>query len=799
MRELWKDLGYALRQLRRSPGFALTLSLTVGLAATVFSVFDALLVRPLPYGEPDRIVTNHSLASNGWNQPASLPELKFWREHNSTYTAMAGSTVDELNLLGPQGPSVVHAVEGSEDFFTVLGVAPLLGRGFGPQDLTHADVAVLSYALWRNRFDGKPGVLGSKINLDARPMTVIGVMPPSFRYPLTQTETVYTPLTPAQLKLTGSGSHWLPTFGRLKPGIAVEQAEADMTRVLAAYARIEPNGKGRHMRLDTMAGSLVGQAGGLVWLLVLAVVAVLALGCVNIAGLMLARGLRRERELALQLALGASRAQLARRLFAEITLLALAGTLGGAVAAEGLLTAIRALLIASLARGSEAVLNVPVLLASLTAALLTLSLAGILPLQRLLKTAPAQALRSGGSATGASRGHKRLSSFFIGSQLALAMLLLTASGLLLRTLSTLRDADLGFRTDHLLIEDVRPSPASTVGRDMAQSFFLPLLERVRALPGVQSAALFNSLPPVSMGSNGEVEIEGHPPAPDGRNVIVEQRFGTADYYRTMSSRLLRGRLLDDKLDTQTTQRVIVVNENFVKRLFAPGEDPIGKHTTGDDKAEIVGVVSDQRQSIFQPVAPEMDAPFAQMPDEWKSYFASMQLVLRTSVPPLTLAEPLRHAMQQLDPTLPFRPVETMDDIVGEALVFQRMESWLFGVFAALAVLLAAVGLYGLIAQQVEWGRRDIGVRMALGATRASVVGLVLRGTARVSLAGLAAGLVLAWMLRRVIGSVLATRTAHEIPFVLALAAGMELLALLACAAPARRAASVDPVEVLRAE
>ena len=334
---------------------------------------------------------------------------------------------------------------------------------------------------------------------------------------------------------------------------------------------------------------------------------------------------------------------------------------------------------------------------------------------------------------------------------------------------------------------------------MAQSFYLPLLERVRAIPGVQSAALFNSLPPVSMGSNGDVEVEGQPPAPDGRTPIVEMRFGTADYPRTMGSRLLRGRLLDDTLDTEKSQPVVVVNERFVKRLFAPGEDPIGRHIKGDSKAEIVGVISDQRQSLFEPAAAEMDAPFAQMPEEWKAYFSSMQLVLRTTVPPLTVAGPLRQAMRQLDPTLPFRPVQTMEDVVGEALVLQRMESWLFGVFAVLAVLLAAIGLYGLIAQQVEWGRRDIGVRMALGATRGAVVGLVLRGVARVSLAGLGAGLVLAWMLHRIIGSVLAARTAHEGLFVLALASGMELLALLACAAPARRAASVDPVEVLRAE
>ncbi len=609
---------------------------------------------------------------------------------------------------------------------------------------------------------------------------------------------MYTPLTPEKLKQNGAGFHWLPTFGRLKPGVSPQQAQADMNRVMAAYARIEPDSKGRHIQVERIADALLGQTGGFVPVLALSVVAVLALGCVNIAGLMLVRGLRRERELALQVALGASRGQLTRRLFAEVAVLAFAGAVGGGLAAAGLLTAIRSLLIVSLARGSEATLNVPVLLASLLAALLTLGIAGMLPLRQLLRVAPAHALRSGGAGSGMDRGSKRLGAAFVASQMALAMVLLATSGLLLRTLSQLRNADFGFRTDHLLIEDVRPSPGAAAGRNMVASYYMPLLERVRQLPGVESAALFNSLPPTSMGSNGDVEIAGKP-ARENNSQIVEMRFGTADYYRTMGSRLLRGRLMNDKLDTAASQPVVVVNQTFVEKLFSPGEDPVGKHITREAKAEIIGVVSDQRQSLFEGPAAEMDYPAAQIPPDWRDYIQQFSLVIHTSVPPLTLAEPLRKAMQQIDPTLPFRPVQTMDDVIGEALVFQRMESWLFGVFAGLAVLLAAVGLYGLIAQQVEWGRREIGIRMALGATRGGVVGLVLKGVARVSLAGLAAGLVPAWMLRRVIASVLTTRAPHEWAFVLALAAGMEALALLACAAPARRAASVDPVQVLRAE
>lgn len=805
MRELWRDFGYALRQLRRSPGFALTavltLSLTVGLAATVFSVFDALLVRPLPYGEPERIVVPVPRSAAGYTQPAATPEYEFWRENNRSFSALAGFSTQTMNLRGPNGPVPIHALHATDNFFDALGVKALLGRTFLPSENAHGDpkVAVLSYALWQKAFGGRQDVLASKIELDGRPMTIVGIMPQGFRYPLNQNEVAFAPFTSEQTD-HGAGYHWMRTLGRLKPGVTTAQAEADMTRVLAAYARISPDSKGRRMELLSLADALLGETGGLVEVLVLAVVAVLALGCVNIAGLMLVRGLRRERELALRAALGGSRQQLARQLLAEIVLLALAGTAGGGLVAWALLLAIRALLQASLQRGAEVALNPSVLAASLFAALLTLLVAGFLPLRQLFAIAPGQALRSGSAGSGASRSQRRLGSAFIGTQLALAMVLLATSGLLLRMLASLHHTDLGFRTNHLLVEDVNLSPGSIKNRDIRATFYEPLLAQVRAIPGVSSAAIINMLPIANVGSNDEIQIVGHPPGPPNQQRLAEYRYNSPGYDQTLGTRLLRGRLTGAQ-DTLTSQPVVVVNQAFVRKFFAPGEDPIGAHIASEDnKPEIIGVVSDQRQDLFASPLAETDYPVSQIPaarsNDW---LQEMQLVLRTTVPPLTLAEPLRKAIQQLDPTLPFRPVETMDDVVGEALVLQRMESWLFGTFAALAVLLAAIGLYGLIAQQVEWGRRDIGVRMALGSTRAAVVGLVLKGVARVSLAGLGAGLLLAWMLRRVIGSVLPTRTAHEIPFVLALAAGMELLALLACAAPARRAASVDPVEVLRAE
>ncbi len=805
MQTLLADLRFALRQLRRSPGFTLTavltLSLTVGLAATVFSVFDALLIRPLPYGEPDRIVVTIPRSPSGYTQPATSPEYKFWRENNRSFTALAGFSEQTMNLRGPQGPAAIHAVHSTDNFFDALGVHALLGRTFLPSENARgrADVAVLSYTLWRKSFGGRSNVLGSKIELDGRPVTVIGVMPASFRYPLQQSEVAYTPFTPQEDDLSRAGSHWMQTFGHLKPGMTVAQAQADMTRVLTAYAQVRPDSKGRRMQLTSMAEATLGQTGGLVKVLALAVIAVLLLGCVNIAGLMLVRGLRRERELALRSAIGASRGRLAGQLFTEITLLAVAGAAGGTIAAWLLLQAVRTLLEASLDRGAEIGLNLPVVCASLFAAMLTLLIAGLLPLRQLVSIAPADALRSGSSGTGTNRAQQRLSAIFIAAQMALAMVLLVTSSLLLRSLATLRGTDLGFRADHLLTEDVNLSSGTIAGRDLVHTFYEPLLERVRALPGVQSAAVINILPVQSYGFNSEVHIVGKPPAPKNQETLAEERNVSLDYYKTIGTRLLRGRSFDAAQDTAKTRTVAVVDEAFVKKFFNPGEDPIGRQIDDDDKTVIIGVVSNQRQYLYQPPMAEVDSTLTQFPVQYMSYLQDMKLVIRTGVDPLTLAEPLRKIMQQLDPGLPFRPAQTMTDIVGEALVLERMEGWLFGTFAALAVLLAALGLYGLIAQRVEQGRRDIGVRMALGAQRWQVLLLWLRRVAAISLAGLAAGLALSFALRKVIASVLTVRAPHELLFLALLVVAMELVALLASAAPALRAASVDPVEVLRAE
>jgi putative ABC transport system permease protein len=805
------DLRYALRQLRSAPGFALTavltLALTVGLAATVFSVFDAVLVRPLPFGHVSRLMDVKTISPEGYTQPASWPEYKFWRDNGSKVMDIAGFQETTANLLAGSQPLPVHALGVSSNFFRVMDVQPVLGRMIGAANGEHGNdsVAVLSYAMWQKQFGGRASVIGSKVDLNGAPLTIIGVAPAGFRFPLAQLDQIYVPVPAVPefvAMLNESGEHWLSNIARLRPGVTPRQAASAMQPVLLAYAhqQNEADLLKRRMHLVPIAESLLGQTTGLMYSLAFAVLAVLLLGCVNIAGLMLARGLRRERELALRSAIGAPRLRLARQLM-ELCLLALAGAFGGLLFAAGLLAATRSLLIVALDRGADVHLNLLVFAASMVAALLTLLIAGLLPLRQILSVAPAAALRSGSLSAGSSRARNRLRASFLAAQVALAMLLLMTSALLLAALHGARTTVLGFRPDHLLLEEVALTPGSPDAASPYTLFYQPLLAKLKALPGVTDAALTSRMPlSGSDNSNSEMSVEGEPPAPAGQNTLADINFVSPQYFSTMGLRLLQGRLLQDGLDGHGTMH-IVVNQAFVKRFFKPGEDPIGRKTISWGGMTIVGVVSDMRQGLFQPVMPEFDMLPTGLPadPELGAVLRDTNVVIRTALPPAQLRGPLRQAMASLDPTAPYRPAMTMDDQMAEVLTLQRLENWLFGSFGALSLLLALVGLYGLVSQEVEQSRRAIGIRMALGAARGRVLRHTLQRVAVVAGCGVAIGAALSYASQQVLRSIMPKMAPHALLLGVALACAMELLAVWAAFAPARRAASVDPVEVLRAE
>jgi len=802
-----QSLSYSLRQIRKAPGFAFaviaTLGLTVGLSTTVFSVLEAVFIRPLPYREPGRIFSVRTYSPQGYTQPASYPEYLDWRRETRAFSALAAfSDFKSVNAELPSGAVSLHAVATSRNFFDVFGVSPAIGRVFerGEEDQGRNNVAVLSDEVWRDLFDGRREAVGSKFKLGGRLYTVIGVMPRGFRFPISRTDAVYIPLNMTDDLRKSRGNHWLPTVARLAPGGSPQAAEQELNRVLARLGEEYPSSKGRRASLIDLGTFTVGNSKDALHLLLYAVLALAAIGCVNLAGLLFARGVRMEREVAVRAALGAGRWRLMAQLLWESTVYAAAGGVLGIALAYGLLQATRVLLTAALRRGAEAQLNTPVLAASLAVAVLISVLAGLWPAVRLSGASAAVALRSGGRG-GMDRGQSRLRAGFVSVQVALALVLLVTSGLVFRALARLQHAEFGFDPSHILAAEVDLSPATSPGRDVMAAFYRPLLERVRAIPGVREAGLIQLVPIENWGWNSDIHIADQPPSPPNEERLAEFRLVTPGYFRVFGDRLVRGRLLDDKLDTPTSPPVVVVNERFVERFIPAGTDPIGQALgDGNQKTTIVGVVRNIRQSVYNPPLAETDYSVSQIPPaDNEIALATMQLVVRTAGPPEAITQDLRRTFAALDKSLPFRTPQSMEDVVARALTLERLENWLFGSFAALALVLALIGLYGLISHEVELSRRTIGIRMAVGATPARIFALVYRRVGGMLAAGMAAGALATWAARRLLATVVTIQPERDALALAALAGAFLAVALLAAWFPARRAATVDPMATLRAE
>jgi predicted permease len=798
-----QELRYALRQLMRTPRFAATvvatLTLAIGIAVAAFSVLYAVLIRPLPYRQPDRIVSLEGYSPSVRNQPASYPEYLEWRNQNHVFEALAGVTTVPANFEGPSGPIALENVSGTDNFFDVFGVNALLGRTFlpGEDQAGRNDVAVLSHELWQQHF-GSGNALGQRIKLDGHTYTVIGVMPAGFRYPLQVRNAIYTPLHLSPQQLTDSRGQWLPTVARLKPGVSLKQAEADLNTVLQNLSDANRAMKGRRVALQDMSSAVSGGVADPLRVLVLAVLAVLATGCANVAGLLLARGVKREKEMALRAALGADRWKIVRQLLTETLVLCLTGAVGGTLLAYGLLNATRPLLVRALVRGTDVQIDMTALAAAFGLAVLSTLFAGVLPALRLSGIAPNLALKASGGA-GSARGQHHLRSAFVSTQVAFAFALLIASGLMLRTLSDLRNTDLGFETDHVLTTEISLSPASYEGRDVISSFYAPLLERVRAIPGVTAAGVTYLLPTTQRNWGEIVHIAGQPPDPPERRRMATFRMVSPGYFEALGLSLVRGRMLDERIDTAAAgPSAVLVNETFARTFFPNGEEPLGKRL--DSGEEIVGVVRSVRQNLRKQPRLEINRLITQVPAEDRlDALSNLYLVIRTSGNPESITPSLRRIFYDLDPGLPFRTPQTMPEIVDSSLQLERLQNWAFGTFAALALTLAVVGLYALISQDVELSTRDIGVCKALGASRLRVLSGIYRRVAIMLLCGVTAGLLATLMLKKVLAAVVLISPARDAGMIACLAAGLVLAGLLAAFAPACRAASTDPMVALRYE
>jgi len=779
-----------------------TLALSIGITAAIFSVLYAMLIRPLPYSDPDGIVALQPRSPQGYTQPASYPEYLDWRRMNHTLAALAGySAFSTVNFEGPQGPVALHETQGTDNFFDVFEVSPILGRTFAPGEDQEGknDVLVLSFEVWRQYFGGQKDVIGQKVKLEGRPHTIIGVMPAGFRFPIGRMDAVYRPLHAAKALRETRGNHWLPSAGRLKPGVTLNQAQADMNQVVSDLGRDYPFTKGRTLKLVDIETYVLGKTTSSLRLLLGAVLALLAIGCVNVAGLLLARGVKRDREMALRAAVGANRARIIQQILTEGLVYAAFGGVGGIVLAYVLLRVIRMLLISALSRGAEVELNAPVLAAAVFVTIVVTIIAAMAPALRLSGADPNKALRSGGS-TGTSRGQHRLRAAFVVTQVALALSLLVVSGLLLHMLAGLRNTELGFSPDRILTAEVDLSPGRYAGRDVVVDFYQPLIEKIRAIPGVQAAGMIQLLPIQSYGWNSDIHVVGTPPAPANAEQLAEFRMISPGYYPVFQDQLMRGRLLDPSLDTPTSDPVIVVNEAFVKKFIPQGRDPIGMQLEGHDHETIVGVVKNIRQNIYDAPLAEMDHPASQVKlADSMNFLGSMEMVIRTSGDPNNIVPALRRTFHDVDPTLPFRTPETMNAVIADTLIFERLENWLFGTFAALAVLLAIVGLYGLISHEVELSTREIGVRMALGAPRGRILADIYRRVGWMLGGGVVIGLLLTAAARKYIGSVVALDLDKDAGRILLLTAALVGAGLVAALLPARRASSIEPMEALREE
>jgi predicted permease len=808
-----QDLRYALRQLRRAPGFAftvvLTLALSVGVTTAVYCVIDAVILSPLPYAHPDKIVLPQTHSQSGYFQPASWPSYQDERGQATGFSALAGyADFFKVTMETPQAGAVaLDSVQGSDNFFQVFGVHPLLGRTFlpGEEQQGRNDIAVLSYELWQSCFGGDRSVLNKAVKMNGKMVTVIGVMPAGFRYPMQMHNAVYLPMHIDQDWMTRRGNHWLRTVGRVKDGVSIAQAQADLTQVFNNLSRAYPDSDaGRTVSLPPLSNAIAAKSKGPLWTLLAAVLAVLAIGCVNVAGLLLARGIKREREIAMRVAIGAGRARLMRQMLTEGILLALIGGAGGVLLAGALLDGMRTFLVKALSRGADIHLNWTVLAAAIATAVITSLAASLYPALRLSGIDPNRALKSGGSA-GTQRGQYRVRSGFVMTQVALTLVLLVVAGMLIRVVTRYRHTDLGFDPAHILSVKLNISQPRYQDRDVLTNFYKPLEERVNHLPGVQAAGLINMLPIESWGSNSDIHIAGQPPNAPNQIVLAEGRFVSSGYFDVMGIPLHRGRMLSPGIDTPHAAGLVVVNDAFVREFIPQGLDPTAQRIDSDAEkpeqwTQIAGVTGNIRQDIYEPPIAERDYLMDEIdPKDRANSFASMSLLVRTAGDPHQAISAVRSIVHELDPTVPFEEPRTMTEVVSETLIFERMESWLFGIFASLALLLALVGLYGLISHEVEQSSRDIGVRMALGATRPGILAMVLKRVAWMLGAGTVVGLVLTLIARKLIGVVIYVDAQKDAGGFLLVALLLVVAGLLAALIPARRAASIEPMQALRSE
>jgi predicted permease len=807
----FQDTRYAVRMLRKNPGFTavavLTLALGIGANTAIFSIVYAMLLKPLPYSQPEQLLTlfeaqpQAGVKATGWSY-ANFAEV---REQNRIFSDMAGSQQHQLTLTGRGEPSVVSTSVVTPELFSVFGQRPLMGRAFYPEDGKPGAPAavILSENLWRGSFGADPNVIGTSINLDKRSFTIVGVMPAVFRFPiLTESQQLWIPLV--QDPLFGSwmerrGGHWLRVTGRLKPGVSTTQVQAELDEIGARLAKEFPaENDGWSIRFMPLKQLIVGDVKSALLVLLGAVGLVLLIACANIANLLLTRATSRAREIAVRSALGAGRSRIVRQLLSETLVLGMLGGLAGiALAYAGVygLTSLmpRDVPQVNAIRVDNFVLGFALLLSGVASGAF-----GLAPALFAANSNLQSSLREGGARSGESGDRRRVRGFLAAGEIALAMALLVAAGLLLRSFSKLMAVGPGFDAQHVVQADISlPRFQYSMPQQWA-AFSEELLTRLQSEPGMRDAAVVVPRPMTDGFVNLGFDIVGNPPVSLGTSRTANYVSVSPDYFRVMEIPLLSGRLFDRR-DVSSSPRVSLISETMARIYFA-NQNPLGKQILFGfppdigTAREIVGVVGDVRDvALEQDPGAMMYVPYAQAP------FWGANVVVRSTLGPASVAGAIRRNVQQIDKDLPVTDVAMMKDSIDATVAQPKFRTFLLGLFAAMALVLAATGIFGVISYSVSRRTNEIGIRVALGASRNRILRMVLRETLVLTCAGLALGVPAALAASHLLGHMLFNVSANDPATLSAVAFTLALVAAIAGYIPARRAMRVDPMVALRHE
>jgi putative ABC transport system permease protein len=808
MDTLRQDARFALRSLAKSPGFTLvvllTLALGIGANTAIFSVVNGVLLRPLPYHEPERLIVVRETYGDGQIGTVAGPNLVDWRARSSGFERLAASRVRSLTVLGDGDPEEVTAAFVTSDFFPMLGVSPAMGRGFAAgEDQGEGSVAVISDGFWRTRFAADPRVVGRSISLSGKPYTIIGVAPPEMTYPGQSQLWVPAELTVG--RAADRSSHSFDVLGRLKPGVTLERAEADLAAIARDLAREYPEtNSGRGTVLIPLATDTLGPVRPALLLLSGAVAFVLLIACANVANLFLARAGARQRELAVRAALGAGRWRLVRQVLVEAVVLAVAGGILGILLASWGVELLLALRPRGIPRLQEIAIDGTALAYTLVVSLLVGLGFGLFPAISLSAHDPAESFRGEGRGSSDGRRRVRFRRALVVTQVSLALILLVGAALLVVTVRRLTLIEPGFEPNNAVTFQLPIPSAKYPDQARHTEFIGRVLAGVRALPEVRSAGAVFFLPLDAGDVTGDFTLEGAPPPAQGREPYAGYRMVSGDFFQAMGVLLRRGRLLgpDDRVGAPP---VAVVNETFARR-YLPGADPVGRRVTfgdgGEDAKyhEIVGVVADVRHlGLTTDPPPEIYVPFTQLaPDLWNVFSAlTLSVVVRSDAPVEALAPALRAAIREVDAEQVVASMRPAGELVSAAIARQRFSMLLLLAFGALSLMLAGVGVYGVMAYTVSQRTRELGIRLALGARAASVRGMVLRQGLAMAVWGIGLGLLGAVALGRLLSGLLYGVSPAD-PLVLGAVAGLlGAASAVACLVPAVRATLVNPMDVLR--